>query len=85
MTLERLENCKKQVPWIGIQKRYHIIYASNDGYADIWQPPFIPLLDHNRNIPRMDIYILSVGMDEGLPGTTSRKLWENSAAAFMRG
>ena len=40
----------------------NIIYASNDGYAGHLAASLYSLLDHNRNIPRMDIYILSVGM-----------------------
>ena len=42
----------------------NIIYASNDGYAGHLAASLYSLLDHNRNIPRMDIYILSVGMSE---------------------
>ena len=43
----------------------NIIYASNDGYAGHLAASLYSLLDHNRNIPRMDIYILSVGMSKG--------------------
>ena len=40
----------------------NIIYASNDGYAgSSGSLPFIPLLDHQQEHPRMAIYILSVG------------------------
>lgn len=40
----------------------NIIYASNDGYAGHLAASLYSLLDHSRGIPRMDIYILSVGM-----------------------
>lgn len=40
----------------------NIIYASNDGYAGHLAASLYSLLDHNKNIPCMDIYILSVGM-----------------------
>lgn len=40
----------------------NIIYASNDGYAGHLAASLYSLLDHNRGIPHMDIYILSVGM-----------------------
>ena len=35
----------------------NIIYASNDGYAGHLAASLYSLLDNNRNIPRMDIYI----------------------------
>lgn len=40
----------------------NIIYASNDGYAPHLGASLFSLLDNNRNIPYMDIYVLSVGM-----------------------
>lgn len=40
----------------------NIIYASNDGYAGHLAASLCSLMDHNRNIPHMNIYILSVGM-----------------------
>ncbi len=40
----------------------NIIYASNDGYAGHLGASLYSLLDHNRQLPQMDIYILSVGM-----------------------
>lgn len=41
----------------------NIIYASNDGYAGHLAASLYSLLDNNRNIPFMDIYVLSVGMN----------------------
>ena len=38
-----------------------IIYASNDGMRAIWRIPVF-LLENNRQIPHMDIYVLSVNM-----------------------
>lgn len=40
----------------------NIIYASNDGYAGHLAASLYSLLDNNRNIPYIDIYVLSVGM-----------------------
>lgn len=40
----------------------NIIYASNDGYAGHLAASLYSLLDNNRNIRNMDIYVLSVGM-----------------------
>lgn len=40
----------------------NIIYASNDGYARHLAASLCSLLDHNRGIPHMDIYVLSIGM-----------------------
>lgn len=44
------------------QETANIIYASNDGYACHLAASLYSLLDHNRNIRNMDIYLLSVGM-----------------------
>ena len=65
MTLERLENVRNRchnMDWN--TETVNIIYASNDGYAGHLAASLYSLLDHNRNIPRMAIYILSVGMSE---------------------
>lgn len=40
----------------------NIIYASNDAYAGHLAASMYSLLDNNRNIRNMDIYVLSVGM-----------------------
>lgn len=40
----------------------NIIYASNDGYAGHLAASMYSLLDHNRQVPDLDIYILSAGM-----------------------
>lgn len=40
----------------------NIIYTSNDGYAGHLAASLYSLLDNNRNIRNMDIYVLSVGM-----------------------
>ena len=40
----------------------NIIYASNDGYAGHLAASMYSLLDNNRNIRNMDIYILSAQM-----------------------
>lgn len=44
------------------QKRVNIIYASNDGYAGHLAASMVSLMDNNRQIPQMDLYILSVGI-----------------------
>ena len=44
------------------QDTANIIYASNDGYAGHLAASLYSLMDHNRNIRNMDIYVLSVGM-----------------------
>ena len=46
----------------GEGKPINIIYASNDGYACHLGASLYSLLDNNRNIPKMEIYVLSVGM-----------------------
>lgn len=58
----------------------NIIYASNDGYAGHLAASLYSLLDNNRNIPRMDIYILSVGMSEAYLERLA-----DVAGAFCRG
>lgn len=40
----------------------NIIYASNDGYARHLAASMVSLMENSRQIPRMDIYIFSVGM-----------------------
>lgn len=40
----------------------NIIYVSNDGYAGHLAASMYSLMDNNRNIRNMDIYVLSVGM-----------------------
>lgn len=40
----------------------NIIYVSNDGYAGHLAASLYSLLDNNRNIRNLDIYIMSVGM-----------------------
>ena len=45
----------------GEGKPINIIYASNDGYACHLGASLYSLLDNNRNIPKMEIYVLSVG------------------------
>lgn len=40
----------------------NIIYASNDGYAGHLAASLFSLLENNRQIPHMDIYVLSVNM-----------------------
>lgn len=44
------------------QETVNIIYASNDGYAGHLAASLYSLLENNRNIKEMDIYILSAGM-----------------------
>ena len=46
----------------GEGKPINIIYASNDGYACHLGASLYSLLDNNRSIPRLEIYVLSVGM-----------------------
>ena len=40
----------------------NIIYASNDGYAGHLAASMYSLLDNNRNIRNMDLYVLSAQM-----------------------
>ena len=47
------------------RENVNIIYASNDGYAGHLAASLYSLLENNRSIPRLDIYILSVGMSRG--------------------
>ena len=69
----RRRNCQRLVKFDG--KRWetgdemkdrgetvHIIYASNDGYAGHLAASMCSLLENNRKISSMDIYVLSVGM-----------------------
>lgn len=44
------------------QERVNIIYASNDGYACHLAASLVSLLENNRQIPNLDVYVLSVGM-----------------------
>ena len=44
------------------QETVNIIYASNDGYACHLAASLVSLLENNRQIPKMDVYVLSVGM-----------------------
>lgn len=44
------------------QETANIIYVSNDGYAGHLAASMYSLLDRNRNIRNMDLYVLSVGM-----------------------
>ena len=46
----------------GEGKPINIIYASNDGYACHLGASLYSLLDNNRSILRLEIYVLSVGM-----------------------
>ena len=52
-----MEGCGKGGP-------VNIIYASNDGYACHLGASLCSLLENNRRIPRLDVYVLSVGMKE---------------------
>ena len=40
----------------------NIIYASNDGYAGHLAASLVSLLENNRQIPHMHVYVLSVNM-----------------------
>ena len=83
MTLERLENVRNRchnMDWN--TETVNIIYASNDGYAGHLAASLYSLLDHNRTIPRMDIYILSVGMSKGCLERLA-SVAGSFAAAFM--
>ena len=44
------------------QERVNIIYASNDGYACHLAASLVSLLENNRQIPHLDVYVLSVCM-----------------------
>lgn len=41
------------------EQAVHIIYASNDGYAGHLAASLCSLLDNNRHIKNLDIYVLS--------------------------
>ena len=40
------------------QERVNIIYASNDGYACHLAASLVSLLENNRQIPNLDVYVL---------------------------
>ena len=44
------------------KERVNIIYASNDGYACHLAASLVSLMENNRQIPHLDVYVLSVGM-----------------------
>ena len=46
------------------EQAVHIIYASNDGYAGHLAASLCSLLDNNRHIKNLDIYVLSAQMCE---------------------
>ena len=46
------------------EQAVHVIYASNDGYAGHLAASLCSLLDNNRHIKNLDIYVLSAQMCE---------------------
>lgn len=63
------------------EETVNIIYASNDGYAGHLAASLVSLMDSSRQIPHMDVYVLSVGMSavcrerlEGLARKWGRRL-----------
>ena len=59
------------------EQAVHIIYASNDGYAGHLAASLCSLLDNNRHINDLDIYVLSAQMCEAF-----KERLKNLAAGF---
>lgn len=60
----------------------NIIYASNDGYAGHLAASLVSLLENNRQIPHMDIYVLSVNMCEAYQDRL-RRIAEGFGRGFL--
>ena len=61
------------------EQAVHVIYASNDGYAGHLAASLCSLLDNNRHINDLDIYVLSAQMCEAF-----KERLKNLAAGFGR-
>ena len=59
----------------------NIIYASNDGYAGHLAASLVSLLENNRQIPHMHVYVLSVNMC-GLYKERLRRMAEGYGRGF---
>ena len=56
------------------EQAVHVIYASNDGYAGHLAASLCSLLDNNRHINDLDIYVLSAQMCEAFKERL--KIWQ---------
>ena len=63
------------------EETVNIIYASNDGYAGHLAASLVSLLENNRQIPHMHIYVLSVNMC-GLYKERLRRIAEGYGRGF---
>ena len=61
------------------EQAVHVIYASNDGYAGHLAASLCSLLDNNRHINDLDIYVLSAQMCEAF-----KERLKNLAVGFGR-
>ena len=61
------------------EQAVHVIYASNDGYAGHLAASLCSLLDNNRYIKNLDVYVLSAQMCEAF-----QKRLKDLAAGFGR-
>ena len=60
------------------EQAVHVIYASNDGYAGHLAASLCSLLDNNRYIKNLDVYVLSAQMCEAFQKMTEgsgSRLW----------
>ena len=56
------------------EQAVHVIYASNDGYAGHLAASLCSLLDNNRHINDLDIYVLSARCAKRL--RNGLKIWQ---------